>query len=114
MKTRKISVLLKEHDGEIYLSMWEDCMGDVKLTTKSSHESLMDCIEFSLNNFKKAYAANRDVMLKVGIYDETNRKSLGIFDARPEYKEDKPTGNWIGVFPRKDWWEEICKGDDIQ
>lgn len=110
-KARRISVLLKEHDGEIYLGVWEECVENMKLTTKSSYDLLMETIEVSLYNFKKKYASNRDCMLKIGIYDEDKRKVLGMFDARPEYIKDKLTGNWVGILPKKDWWEEVCKED---
>ena len=115
MEQRKISILVKEHDGEITLGMWEELSEHMKVTTDSTHKELLDTIEFSLNNYRKRYSdGTRDIMLKVGIYDETRRKALEIFDARMEWKGDKPTGNWIGIFPKKDWWENYRKGEDVE
>lgn len=115
MEQRKISILVKEHDGEITLGMWEELSEHMKVTTDSTHKELLDTIEFSLNNYRKRYSdGTRDIMLKVGIYDETRRKALEVFDARMEWKDDKPTGNWIGIFPKKDWWENYRKGEDVE
>ena len=114
MEQRRISVLLKEHDGEITLGVWEDCSEHMKVTTESTYKELIDTIEFSLNNYRRSYSdGTRDIMMKIGLYDEDRMKALEVFDVRMEWKDGKPTGNWTGEFPEKDWWEKYRKGEDV-